>query len=131
MLASEAARLVNRTTFRPGWRFFADSIGDGSIVVSFETVTCDSSYPDYAGRYLRRVLLGDTWTFDVSGMTTHEQLLFAILGRIHREWDVHEDREFLRVLQPDGSWYAPLHPHHEAGKRAWAALEAESAPVPA
>jgi hypothetical protein len=123
MNTQEAIDLVNSTTFRPGWKISARaypyswSPGDTRIEVHYRTETVDTSYPDASGRYTRRIELANKNVHDVEGKTG-DQLLRAILNDVHR-MDEHEDREFLRVRQGDGSWKAPFHPHTDEGDRKW------------
>lgn len=144
MRTSEAVDLLNRLTFRPGWkisgvfsygsslramlglpldRYAEEDTGMVTLMLSMDTM--DTSYPSADGEYRQRIYTGPRpiAEFDVTGMTENE-LLRRVLDEVHKV-DVHEDREFLRVRQPDGTWFAPLHPHRSDGEAAW--YEAEQA----
>lgn len=122
MNSSDAAALVNRTIFRPGWKFSASYASATSIDVTFWLDTVDTSYPDSAGAYDVPKLIDQTVTIDVPGLGEHT--LLALLLRYAHKMDDHEDREFLRVRQPDGTWKAPFHPHNDDGELAWLLAEA-------
>jgi hypothetical protein len=47
---------------------------------------------------------------------TPERLLYRII-RLVTELHEHESREFTRIRQDDGTWFAPLHPHPADGPR--------------
>jgi hypothetical protein len=126
MNVQDAVNLINKTTFRPGWTITARrrdgygyGYGLGKIQVDFEIDTVDTSHVDDDGRYTRAM----TQRGDAEFTVTHLDglsLLRRILDWVHASYDEHEDREFLRVRQDDGSWLAPFHPHRSDGNRAWA-----------
>jgi hypothetical protein len=136
---TEAVDLISRTTFRPGMKFSASAGSDynsaylydmlGSqpagrsnyVTVYLSMKTKDTSHCDPDGEYRREI--GNSfpsafWAGDVTDMTENE-LLRAVLDKFHETIDMHEDREFLRVRQPDGTWFAPFHPHRADGDAAW------------
>jgi hypothetical protein len=140
MKGSEAVDLISRTTFRPGMKFSAsaagssynsayndifgprDSARSGNYVTVYLSMkTKDTSHCDPDGEYRREI--GNSypsaiWAGDVSDMTGNE-LLRKVLDKFHETIDMHEDREFLRVKQEDGTWFAPFHPHRPDGDAAW------------
>lgn len=136
MRAYQAVDLINRTTFRPGWKFSAKPSGyyspysayssdyypgqeSGStidLMITIETV--DTSYPGPDGTYTVPRTLHHDVPLDVDRFETEDDLLRHLL-RYVREIDEHEDRELLRVRQEDGSYKAPFHPHREDGERRW------------
>jgi hypothetical protein len=123
MKTQEAIDLVNSTIFRPGWqitaRHYAYGYGysPGKIEVHYRTETVDTSYPSTSGEYTVPRTIANENVHDVEGKTG-DQLLRAILSDV-RKMDEHEDREFLRVRQGNGSWEAPFHPHTNEGDRRW------------
>jgi hypothetical protein len=115
----EAVRFVNGLAFKPGWRPVAEVIRGNNILISFLIETVDTSFPDADGICRRQIgIFGRERRVNVLGMD-EEGLLCEVL-RCAADNDEHENREFLKVRQPDGSWHAPLHPHTDAGNRAWA-----------
>jgi hypothetical protein len=133
MNVQDAVNLVNKTTFRPGWRISArpaDYYGyysylngpGGAIELDFEIDTVDTSRVDDAGRYTQKMTQRGGTEFAVANLDGLG-LLRGILDWVHAKYDEHEDREFLRVKQDDGSWLAPFHPHRSDGDRAWALTE--------
>lgn len=116
-----AVRTINSAAFRPGWRMRAASFGGSELLISFEIDTVDTSYPDSDGVCRREFTLPYVEIFDVSELDLNG-LFYQVLKTVH-SIDTHEDREFLRIQQPDGSWYAPLHPHTPEGIEAWKQLE--------
>lgn len=122
MKAQEAADLLNRTTFRPGWKIRARVTGSWTIEIRYVLETVDTSYPGPDGRYIVPRTLDQEVPVDVFSLDEHSLLRLVLTGiQILQE---HEDREFLRIRR-NGEWVAPFHPHNEAGQRAWAVTEAE------
>jgi hypothetical protein len=118
MKADEAVRFVNGLAFKPGWRPVAQTIMGNNIVLSFLIETVDTSYPDGDGICRRQIgIIGQERTVNVLGMD--EAALLCEVLKCAAENDEHENREFLKVRQPGGSWQAPLHPHTSAGNRVW------------
>lgn len=119
MKASEAVAAVNGMIFRPGWKLSAREVrlyGPDHVRVVARVTTVDTSYPTPEGEYkvpltstLDTVL--DVSDLDLAGLC-HAIITWAEMT------DPHEDREFLRIWD-GGRWTAPLHPHTEAGERAW------------
>jgi hypothetical protein len=122
MQVNDAVRLINSTTFRPGWRLSARPAryDPTSIVITYDIDTVDTSYPDEAGRYKVGKHLTSDIVHDVSSKDAY-QLLRAVLDDAH-QIDQHEDREFLRVRQ-GGAWIAPFHPHNPDGEARWEETE--------
>ena len=118
MRGSEAVRQIRNTAFKPGWEYQAVPFHDDLVMVDLFIDTVDTSYPDADGICRRKTrIVGGTKVLDVSGLT-ETGLCFELL-KLALDADEHEDREFLKVRQPDGSWYSPLHPHTPEGNRAW------------
>jgi hypothetical protein len=131
MNVQDAVNLINKTTFRPGWKIsarpavdygFYSYPGPARIQLEFEIDTVDTSHVDDAGRYTRKMTQRGDTEFAVANLDGLG-LLRGILDWVHASYDEHEDREFLRVRQDDGSWLAPFHPHRSDGDRAWALTE--------
>jgi hypothetical protein len=127
MNVQDAVNLVNKTTFRPGWRISARPYYGyysylNAIELDFEIDTVDTSRVDDAGRYTQKMTQRGGTEFAVANLDGLG-LLRGILDWVHAKYDEHEDREFLRVKQDDGSWLAPFHPHRSDGDRAWALTE--------
>jgi hypothetical protein len=118
MRASEAVEIVRNSVFKPGWRMEAESYGQELLMFTFYIDTVDTSYPDADGVCRKHVTLIRDDMIDVSQLRTAGDLFLRILG-LAAETDVHENREFLKIRQADGSWKAPLHPHTAEGERAW------------
>jgi hypothetical protein len=118
MRADDAVRFVNGLAFKPGWRPVAEVYTTGYIQISFLIETVDTSYPDGDGICRKPIrIFGQDKLVNVTSLDD-EGLLAEVL-KCAAENDEHENREFLKVRQPDGSWQAPLHPHTDAGNRAW------------
>jgi hypothetical protein len=118
MQAHQVCAIVNASAFKPGWRIRAAD-WDTSVYLAIEIDTVDTSYAASDATCRRPVTLLRDGTLYPAHLHSAEAVLAAVLA-VTREIDLHEDREFLRVQLPDGSWYAPLHPHTDAGKAAWA-----------
>jgi hypothetical protein len=118
MMAREAVEQIRNTVFKPGWRISGYELDSSFIMVQFVIETVDTSYPDADGTCRRPIRLGPDTVINVRRLDeaglAHELLRFAA------QLDEHENREFLKIRQPDGSWHAPLHPHTDAGNEAWA-----------
>jgi hypothetical protein len=118
MRADEAVRYVNGLAFKPGWRPIAEHYTYSHIRIGFIIETVDTSYPDGDGICRDRItILGRDRLVDVTDLD--EEGLCAEVLKCAADNDSHENREFLKARQPDGSWQAPLHPHTPAGNRAW------------
>jgi len=117
MRSAEAVEFVRNAVFKPGWQMKAERYTADMIIFTFYIDTVDTSYPDADGTCRRHVTLVRDEVWDVSGLD--EMGLIGRILRLSAETDVHEDREFFKVRQPDGSWHAPLHPHTYEGQRAW------------
>ncbi len=122
MRASEAVEIVRNSVFKPGWRMHAANYSQDLILFTFYIDTVDTSYPDADGVCRKHITLVRDDLFNVSAMRTAGDL-FARILKLSAETDVHEDREFLKHRQPDGSWHAPLHPHTREGQHSWAKRE--------
>lgn len=117
MNSSTAVEYVRNLVFKPGWRVTAESYGPGHVYLTMYIDTVDTSYPDPDGVCRKTITLVrerrvETGNLDLEG------LCYQVIS-LGVQTDVHEDREFLKVRQPDGSWHAPLHPHTREGNRAW------------
>lgn len=125
MRASEAVRTIESMVFKPGWQMDAQHFGQDLILFTFYIDTVDTSYPSPDGTCRKHVTLVRDELWDVSPMSQND--LFARILKLAAETDVHENREFLKVRQADGSWYSPLHPHTTEGQRAWVAADLKEA----
>jgi len=116
----EAARFLNEdTTWPPGWSVVAVATsyaryGSNELYSRFHVTLVkkgrNSSVTAPDGTY------PDPWElkFPVAvpafALNDRDALMFWVLEKI--TWaDEHENREFARYRMPDGSWYAPFHPH--------------------
>lgn len=117
MKSSQAIEQIRNSVFKPGWEMEASSFGGDLIILTFYIHTTDTSYPDFDGVCRKPITLVRDELVDVSPMD--EVALCAAIICLADQIDIHEDREFLKVRQPDGSWKALLHPHTAAGERAW------------
>jgi hypothetical protein len=125
---SEAARLINNDmAFWEGWRFSASPVSFSALHVEVEIDTVDTSYPDADGRcrsqkitLLRDFLIRDVGSLDENGIA------YRVL-KSAAEISEHEDREALKIRQPDGTWRAPLHPHTMDGELGWRTREGATA----
>lgn len=118
MRAIEAVEQIRNTAFKPGWRFEASPYGGDLVMVELLVSTVDTSYPDADGICRRKItILGGDKVLNVRNLD--ESGVCYELLRLADEADEHENREFLKVRQPDGSWVAPLHPHTREGNRRW------------
>lgn len=119
MRAVDAVRFVEGLAFKPGWQPTAEVYSSGGLVeLSFIIRTVDTSYPDPDGVCRRQITIyGRQRMVNVTAMD--EDDLLAEVLKCAADNDSHENREFLKVRQPDGSWEAPLHPHTYEGERAW------------
>jgi hypothetical protein len=119
MKVTEAVRFVEGLAFKPGWQPTAEVYtASGLVELSFIIRTVDTSYPDPDGVCRRQITIyGQQRLVNVRDMD--ETDLLAEVLKCAADNDMHENREFLKVRQPDGSWHAPLHPHTNAGNRAW------------
>ncbi len=122
MRASEAVEIIRNSVFKPGWRMEAERYVGGMIIFTFYIDTVDTSYPSPDGTCREHVTLVRDEVWDVGPLHTTEDLFAKILA-LAAETDVHENREFLKVRQSDGTWKAPLHPHTADGQYAWAKRE--------
>lgn len=116
MRADEAVEQLRNTTFKPGWRFSAEPYSAHLVRVDLTLRTVNTSYPSPDGQYLMPLTAGDDKLLSVAGLD-EEDLCYELL-RMAAYQDSHENREFLRVRR-GGRWVAPLHPHTDAGIRAW------------
>lgn len=127
MDVNTACDLINvRMAFWQNWRLMArpSYARKDHIYVEGMIDTVDTSYPDRDGVCRStKITIGtpvldlDVTDLDVPGVC-HAILKWA--GEIGD----HENREALKVLQPDGSWRAPLHPHTYDGEMTWRQLQA-------
>jgi hypothetical protein len=120
MTPEQAVYQIRNTIFKPGWDFSASRFDETQILVQADIHTVDTSYVNASGHFYRPVTLPDTKVIDVSGLD--EQGLCYELLKMAQATNLHEDREFMQVRQPDGSWTAPLHPHVPDAERAWQRL---------
>lgn len=103
--------------FKPGWKITAEHFGGSLVLLTIYIDTVDTSYPDEDGVCRRQIRLVRDRFINVAGLDL-DGLCFQVLS-LAAETDVHENREFLKVRQPDGTWKAPLHPHTTQGEAAW------------
>jgi hypothetical protein len=127
MEAQEAINLVNhRLSFWKGWTFAALPYEGTTILIATEIDTVDTSYPSSDGVCRSTpITLHDAFTVDVSGLD--EQGLCHRVIEFVADTHEHEDREALKVRQPDGTWVAPLHPHTVKGESGWQRCQIEGA----
>lgn len=119
MRAEDAVRFVEGLAFKPGWQPTAEVVSYAGLVeLSFIIRTVDTSYPDPDGVCRTQITIyGRQRVVNVTYLD--ETDLLAEVLKCAADNDQHENREFLKVRQPDGSWHAPLHPHTREGNRAW------------
>lgn len=117
MTPDQAVRQIRNTIFRPGWKFSASALSGGQVFVEIELDTVNTSVVSPEGAYTEPMKLPHWQRIDVTSLD--EAGLAHELIRIAHQLDEHEDREFMRVRQADGTWFAPLHPHRPDGDRAW------------
>jgi hypothetical protein len=118
MTPEQAIQQVNNTIFRPGWKLSAMRWGPSSIYVDATIDTVDTSTVSPSGNYYEPRRIAAEGIVRVENLD-QAGLCHAIMEQVVRPSDEHEDREFMRVRQPDGTWFAPLHPHRPDGQRAW------------
>lgn len=123
MMAVEAVEQIRDTIFKPGWRFRASSVGLHRIKVELFVDTVNTSFPGPDGQYRVAHETGDEREIDTYGLDS-EALCYELL-KMAAYMDTHENREFMRVRQPDGSWKAPLHPHNAKAELRWGRLAAK------
>jgi len=125
MTPDQAVRQIRNIAFKPGWRLDALALGDREhVAVTYYIDTVDSSYPGLDGICRRQVTLERPDIIDVTGLD--EAGLCHRLLKLASAVDEHENREFMKVRQPDGSWATPLHPHTDQGNSSWRTLEASA-----
>lgn len=118
MRPDEATAQIRNTVFKPGWRFFASVTGPDEVEVRLRVETFDTSYPGYDGQCRKPITIaGGERTISVRGLD--ERGLCYELIKLAADTNFHEDREFLKVRQPDGTWVSPLHPHTTEGELFW------------
>jgi len=116
----DAARFLNEeTTWGPGWSVSAYAspypYHNLNNVASRLHVTLvkegrNSSVTAPDGSYPEPWTLRFPLAVPGFAMNDKDALMFWIVEKI--TWcDEHENREFARYKRPDGSWYAPFHPH--------------------
>ena len=117
----EAARFLNKeTTWAPGWSVSATASGSSSfygsngiyselmVVLTKEGRNSSEVAPN--GSYPEPWTLRFPLCVPEFAMKDKDALMFWVLEKVN--WcDEHENREFARYRLPDGSWYAPFHPH--------------------
>jgi hypothetical protein len=118
MTPDEAVVLVNGSVFKPGWKFYALADGPDAILLGLVIETVDTSYPGHDGICRRPARLAPDKKIEGVGGMDEAGLLYAML-KFAAGLDSHENREFLKVQRPDGSWVAPLHPHTMDGELAF------------
>ena len=130
MHTEDAVTLLNHTIYRPGWEITAREYDGSRIEVTFRLDTVDTSQPSRSGQYLTRKVVESDVYINVAQLNA-DTLLYEILRQAHKI-DEHEDREFLRVRQGDGTFKAPVHPHTAEGDGRWVVtrLMAEGASRP-
>lgn len=121
MMQEDAVRIVNRSTFRPGWSWSArPGYAQSEIIVEFKLDTVDTSFPGRYGNYTMPRKLAWPKVYDVAELATREELLYLLLLEV-QDTQLHEDREFLRYWDGD-QWVAPFHPHNELGRTKWESI---------
>ena len=128
MNVDQAIRQVNSMIFRPGWSFRATSSkgwgyfgNTGTEIYVQPTIeTVDTRFVSRDGKYTTPMTLkgGGGAMIDVADLD-EAGLCYAILAKVVRPLDEHEDREFLQVRTVEGEWVSPLHYHTDEGQVAW------------
>jgi hypothetical protein len=121
-----AVSFINGMAFKQDWKPYATYWMPGAVLAGFTIKTVDTSYPDADG-VCRAVPLTLRPAQVIRVRDLDETGLAYAMIRIAAEASQHEDREFLKVQKPDGSWVAPLHPHTLEGELAWSACERQEA----
>lgn len=116
MDAQRAAELINKISYRPGWKIEAHYLsGLPFVLVQAYVDTVNSDRDQALKGYPQKIVLGPDTVIDADLYGTPEEIYRRIL-----DWiiglEVHEAREFFRV-GPD--MHAPFHPHREECERAW------------
>jgi hypothetical protein len=125
MEAQRVADLINQVSFRPGWEFRADVMGEGVpyVIVQVLIETVNSDREQALQGYPEQILLVPSAIIDAGDYMIPDDLYAAMMQWII-DLEIHECREFFRV-GPDKD--APYHPHRQDGQRAW--NEMTGAPV--
>lgn len=120
----EAAKIVEKMIYKPGWRVIPDFgsalnrlYGDDHLIVKIIAYVPDSS-PEYAPEYRKMITTPINHIIDLMYVNTeldlHREMIYAMISL-----EVHESLEFYRNIQTLGS---PFHPHTEQGKLNWRAV---------
>jgi hypothetical protein len=115
-----AAAFINvDTTWAPGWSvsavastgmMYGSNDAYSHLLVTLRKTSRDSSSPSATGTYHEPWELTFPLAVPDFAMEDKDALVFWLLEKI--TWcDEHENREFARYRQEDGTWYAPFHPH--------------------
>lgn len=121
MLVTSAVELLNRVVYKPGWEIEAIDHTDrfeSAVKVCIRYPAQASERIEAADGYPRTIQARMSCVMLVGGMDD-TALYRALLAKII-EIEVHESREFLRVLP---TYWAPFHPHREDGMARWGSPE--------
>lgn len=126
MNTQEAADFINyRVTWEPNLTVSAqpDTFCPPATMALCLNLTLrspDSSDISPAGDYPGTPARVESWlSLRPDQFKTGELLLAAVIRHV-TTMRQHETREFTRVKQDDGSWFAPFHPHRPDGETLWA-----------
>jgi len=116
MDTATAARIINRTAAKPGYRHEASAYFGDRILITVSqfdarnsSTLVNGTYPVRVGGVVRRDHIVET-----ADLRDVEDVTYALVNA-YLCFDAHETREFLRG--PDGE--AVFHPHTYSGKAAW------------
>jgi len=117
MNQDQAVKALNEMAFKPGWRVRGERASGGAVFIVMYIDTVNTSYPDHDGQCRQQFTIYRERRVYPENLDL-EGLCYQVLA-LAAQTDIHEDREFLKVRQPDGSWESPLHPHTDQGEHAW------------
>lgn len=138
MQTNEAISVLKNLSYKPGWRFDAESLatlaheaGEGetelgravmgprfdttiAFRLDFDTVDTDREYAREG--YPQPKELGQTIPLNSDDFQSADELVYAVFELI-MQLEVHEAREFFR--RKDCDYAAPFHPHRPEGNALW------------
>lgn len=111
----QALELIRSVVYKPGWNIV--NLALSGTVISGEIVfIVQDSDKEIAPLYQRVISNARTFDIDTRRVGNEVQLLRALL--LEFGWlEDHERDEFFKVRLPDGTYYAPFHPHRADGIR--------------
>lgn len=122
MRSEDAVEAVNKSIFKPGWKPTAYVLDGPFIYAGFLVDTYDTSYPDADGKFRKPMSIPVLDVIDCDNIADERELHYRLL-MIAQESNIHEDREFLQIRQPNGTFRSLLHPHTDDGNWAWRRFE--------